>query len=125
MLSKVFSCATFGIDAFPVEVEVDISRGIPSFSTVGLPDNAVKESKDRVRAAVRNSGYTFPPKRITVNLAPANIKKEGTTFDLPVAIAILKAEGVIKSQALSECMIIGELSLDGSIKPVRGVLPVA
>lgn len=125
MLSKVLSGATFGIDAFPVEVEVDISRGIPSFSTVGLPDSAVKESKDRVRSAIKNSGYSFPPKRITVNLAPANIKKEGTTFDLPVALAILKAEGFIKSDSLSECMIIGELSLDGGIRPVKGVLPVA
>jgi magnesium chelatase family protein len=125
MLSKVLSAATLGIDAYPVEVEVDISRGIPSFSTVGLPDNAVKESKDRVRSAIRNSGYAFPPRRITVNLAPAHIKKEGTTFDLPVAVGILKAEEVIKTDALSDYLILGELSLDGSIRPMRGALSAA
>lgn len=125
MLAKVLSSATFGIDAYPVEVEVDISRGMPYFSTVGLPDNAVKESKDRVRAAIKNSGYSFPSKKIVVNLAPANVKKEGTTFDLPVAVAILLAEGVIKNEALSDCIILGELSLDGSIKPVAGALSVA
>lgn len=125
MLAKVLSGSILGIDAYPVEVEVDISAGLPYFSTVGLPDNAVKESKDRVRSAIKNSGYTFPPKKITVNLAPAHIKKEGTTFDLPVAIAILKAEGVINNDSLPDYLILGELSLDGNIKPVRGALPVA
>ena len=125
MLAKVLSGATLGIDAYPVEVEVDIARGVPYFSTVGLPDNAVKESKDRVRSAIKNSGYCFPPKRITVNLAPAHIKKEGTAFDLPVAVGILKAEGIINSGNLLDYFILGELSLDGTIKPMRGALPVA
>lgn len=125
MLSKVLTSTTLGIDAYLVEVEVDISRGLPSFSTVGLPDNAVKESKDRVKSAVKNSGYEFPSKKITVNLAPAHIKKEGTTFDLPVAVGVLKAEGVIKAEDLPDYLILGELSLDGSIKPVRGALSVA
>jgi magnesium chelatase family protein len=125
MLAKVLSSAVLGIDAFPVEVEVDVSRGLPSFSTVGLPDNAVKESKERVRSAIKNSGYNFPAKRITVNLAPADIKKEGTTFDLPVAVAILKAEGIVKNDNVKDYLVLGELSLDGTIKPVRGALPVA
>lgn len=125
MLAKVLSGATFGIDAYPVEVEVDITRGVPYFSTVGLPDNAVKESKDRVRSAIKNSGYAFPAKRITVNLAPAHIKKEGTTFDLPVAVGILVAEGIINCEGLLDFIILGELSLDGAIKPMRGALPVA
>ena len=125
MLAKVLSVAVLGIDAYPVEVEVDVSRGLPSFSTVGLPDNAVKESKERVRSAIKNSGYTFPAKRITVNLAPADIKKEGTAFDLPVAVAMLKAEGLVKSESVADYFILGELSLDGTIKPVRGALPAA
>ncbi|MBI5562054.1 MAG: YifB family Mg chelatase-like AAA ATPase [Deltaproteobacteria bacterium] len=125
MLAKVLSGATHGIDAYPVEVEVDISAGLPYFATVGLPDNAVKESKDRVRSAIKNSGYVFPPKRITVNLAPAHIKKEGTTFDLPVAVGILKAEDIIKPDNLSDYIILGELSLDGAIKPMCGALPIA
>ncbi|MHC4278060.1 MAG: magnesium chelatase domain-containing protein, partial [Planctomycetota bacterium] len=125
MLAKVLSSSVLGIDAFSVEVEVDVSRGLPSFSTVGLPDNAVKESKERVRSAIKNSGYNFPAKRITVNLAPADIKKEGTTFDLPVAVAILKAEGFVKKDNVTDYLILGELSLDGTIKPVRGALPVA
>lgn len=125
MLSRVFTASTLGIDAFRVEVEVDISRGLPSFSTVGLPDNAVKESKDRVRSAIKNSGYNFPAKKITVNLAPADIKKEGTTFDLPVAVGILKAEGVVTAENLDEYLILGELSLDGAIRPARGALSVA
>ncbi|MBW7957360.1 MAG: YifB family Mg chelatase-like AAA ATPase [Deltaproteobacteria bacterium] len=125
MLSRVLTASTLGVDALLVEVEVDISRGLPSFSTVGLPDNAVKESKDRVRAAIKNSGYALPAKKITVNLAPAYIKKEGTTFDLPVAVGILKAEGMIKSESVEDYLVMGELSLDGGIRPIRGALPVA
>jgi len=127
MLSRVLTATTLGIDALlvEVEVEVDISRGLPSFSTVGLPDNAVKESKDRVRAAIKNTGYSLPAKKITVNLAPADIKKEGTTFDLPVAVGILKAEGIIKAESLEDYIILGELSLDGGIRPARGALSVA
>lgn len=125
MLARILSSATFGIDAYPVMVEVDISRGMPVYSTVGLPDNAVKESKDRVRSAIKNSGYALAPKRITVNLAPAHLKKEGTSFDLPIAVAILKAEGIIKNDFLIDFMVAGELSLDGSIRPVRGALSMA
>lgn len=125
MLARVLTASTLGIDAFQVMVEVDISRGLPSFSTVGLPDNAVKESKDRVRSAIKNSGYNLPAKKITVNLAPADIKKEGTTFDLPVAVGILKAEGVVTAEDLEDYLILGELSLDGCIRPARGALSVA
>ncbi|MBI5233186.1 MAG: YifB family Mg chelatase-like AAA ATPase [Deltaproteobacteria bacterium] len=125
MLARVLSSALIGVDAFPIEVEVDISRGLPSFSTVGLPDNAIKESKDRVRSAIKNSGYDFPAKRITVNLAPADIKKEGTSFDLPVAVGILVCEGVVKKEGLKDCLISGELSLDGSIRPIKGAISIA
>ena len=125
MLSKVLSSAVLGVDAYTVEVEVDIRRGLPSFTTVGLPEAAVKESKDRVKSAINNSGYRFPDDRITVNLAPADIKKEGTGFDLPIALGILAATEVVPPGRLSEYLIRGELSLDGRIKPVRGSLPVA
>jgi magnesium chelatase family protein len=125
MLSKVLSAALLGIDAVTVTVEVDIAQGLPQFATVGLPDGAVKESKDRVKAALKNSGYEFPARRITVNLAPADLKKEGTSFDLPIAVGILAAIGVVKKDRLANYLIVGELSLDGSIKGVRGTLPVA
>jgi magnesium chelatase family protein len=117
MLAKILSAALIGIDAHPVEVEVDIaSRGLPHFSTVGLPDTAVKESKDRVKAALKNTGFVFPLKQITVNLAPADVKKEGSAFDLPIAIGITTAEGVIEQKAIEGFMISGELSLDGSAR---------
>ena len=125
MLAKVLSSAILGIDAIMVDVEVDISQGLPQFATVGLPDGAVKESKDRVKSALKNSGYEFPNRRITVNLAPADIKKEGACFDLPISIGILAATGVVKSAGLKEYLLLGELSLDGGVKPVRGCLPVA
>ncbi|MCL2760114.1 MAG: YifB family Mg chelatase-like AAA ATPase [Desulfuromonadales bacterium] len=125
MLSKVLSAALLGIDAVIVEVEIDIAMGLPQFSTVGLPDGAVKESKDRVKAALKNSGYNFPPTRITANLAPADLKKEGAAFDLPIAIGILAATGVVKKDKLADYIILGELSLDGSVKPVKGCLPVS
>ena len=125
MLSRVLSSAVLGVDAYTVEVEVDIRRGLPTFATVGLPEAAVKESKDRVKSAINNSGYRFPDDRITVNLAPADIKKEGTGFDLPIALGILAATGVVPQGRLTEYLILGELSLDGRIKPVRGSLPVA
>ena len=120
MLAKVLSSAVLGIDAYQVEVEVDITSGLPTFTTVGLPEASVKESKERVKAAINNSGYRFPDDRITVNLAPADIKKEGTGFDLPIALGILAATGII-----SQYLILGELSLDGRIKPVKGSLPMA
>jgi magnesium chelatase family protein len=125
MLATVYSSAVIGIDAYVVEVEVDISRGLPSFSTVGLAEGAVRESKDRVKAALKNSGYHFPADRITVNLAPADIKKEGSGFDLPIAIGILTATGLIPNSALTDHLIIGELSLDGSIRPIKGALSMA
>ncbi|MFQ5480290.1 MAG: YifB family Mg chelatase-like AAA ATPase [Thermodesulfobacteriota bacterium] len=125
MLARILSSATIGIDAHPILVEVDIARGLPAFSTVGLPDNAVKESKDRVKSAVKNSGYAFPARRITVNLAPADIKKEGTNFDLPLALGVLLAEGYIKCDNLDEFLFVGELSLDGSIRPVRGAISIS
>jgi len=125
LLAKVLSSSILGVDAFIVEVEVDIRQGLPSFQTVGLPEASVKESKDRVKSAINNSGYRFPDDRITVNLAPADIKKEGTAFDLPIAVGILAATGIVPHQRLSEYLILGELSLDGRIKPIRGSLPVA
>ena len=125
MLAKVLSSAVLGIDAYRVEVEVDIASGLPSFSTVGLPEASVKESKERVKSAITNSGYRFPDDRITVNLAPADIKKEGTGFDLPIALGILAATGIVPAEGLERCLILGELSLDGRVKPVRGSLPMA
>jgi magnesium chelatase family protein len=125
MLAKVLSSAVLGIDGYIVEVEVDIAGGLPSFSTVGLPEGAVKESKDRVKAAIKNAGYEFPPRRITVNLAPADIKKEGSAFDLPIALGILSAQGIIPQDHLHDYLFLGELSLDGGIKSVRGGLPMA
>ncbi|MDY7035243.1 MAG: YifB family Mg chelatase-like AAA ATPase [Thermodesulfobacteriota bacterium] len=125
MLAKVLSSAVIGIDAYIVEVEVDITKGLPSFSTVGLPEGAVRESKERVRAAIKNSGYRFPSDRITVNLAPADIKKEGSAFDLPMAIGILAATGLVSKSSYADNLILGELSLDGLIRPIKGVLPMA
>ncbi|MFH2012210.1 MAG: YifB family Mg chelatase-like AAA ATPase [Pseudomonadota bacterium] len=125
MLAKVLSSAILGVDAYKVDVEVDISRGLPSFSTVGLPEGAVRESKERVKSAVKNSGYEFPSKKITVNLAPADIKKEGAAFDLPIAIGILVATEAVETKKLADFLIMGELSLDGRIKPIKGSLPIA
>lgn len=125
MLSKVKSCGLIGIDGYVVEVETDISNGIPAFDIVGLGDVAVKESKERVRAAIKNTGLEFPVKRITINLAPANQKKEGSAFDLPVAIGILAATEQVNNPCIDKYMFIGELSLDGEIKPVTGILPMA
>ncbi len=125
MLAKVLSGAVLGIDAYRVEVEVDINPGLPTFATVGLPEAAVKESKERVKSAIGNSGYRFPDDRITVNLAPADIKKEGTGFDLPIALGILAATGIIPQRTISRYLILGELSLDGRVKAVRGSLPMA
>ncbi|MBN1277692.1 MAG: YifB family Mg chelatase-like AAA ATPase [Deltaproteobacteria bacterium] len=125
MLARVLSSAIIGIDAYIVEVEVDISHGLPSFATVGLAEGAVRESKERVKAAIKNSGYHFPSDRITVNLAPANIKKEGSAFDLPIAVGILAATGLVRRFSYSDYLFLGELSLDGLIRPVKGVLPIA
>ncbi|NLN59036.1 MAG: YifB family Mg chelatase-like AAA ATPase [Gammaproteobacteria bacterium] len=124
MISKVYSCGLTGLDGFIVEVEVDVSMGLPAFDIVGLPDTAGKESKERVRSAVKNSNFEMPSKRITVNLAPADKKKEGPAFDLPVAIALLTATEQIKVHNLDEYMFLGELSLDGRLRAVNGVLPM-
>ena len=125
MLAKVLSSAIIGIKAVVVEVEVDITSGLPVFTTVGLPEAAVKESRERVKSAINNSGYTFPDDRITVNLAPADIKKEGTGFDLPMALGILTATRLIPQEAVAKFLVMGELSLDGRVKPVKGSLPMA
>ena len=125
MLSKINSAAVYGINGYLVTVEVDIAPGLPSLSTVGLPDASVKEARDRVVAAIRNSGYDFPTKKITVNLAPADIKKEGASFDLPIAIGILAATEDVQSKHLEEWCLVGELALDGSLRPVKGCLPIA
>lgn len=125
MLARILSSAVIGIDAYLVEVEVDIAQGLPSFSTVGLPEGAVRESKERVKAAIKNSGYHFPPDRITVNLAPADIRKEGSAFDLPMALGILGATGLVERDSCSDHLFLGELALDGLIRPVKGVLPMA
>ncbi len=124
MLAKVNSCIIIGVEGLSLEIEVDIASGLPMFSTVGLPDGAVKESKDRVKAAIKNCGYDFPNKRITVNLAPANVKKEGAGYDLPIALGILSANGLIPPEKLCCYSIVGELSLDGKVRGVRGMLPV-
>lgn len=124
MLSKIISSAVIGVDGYIVEVEVDISSGLPSIDLVGLPDSAVKESKERVRTAIKNSGFQFPVKRITVNLAPADTKKEGASFDLPIAIGILQSCEIIDEKATKDILFTGELSLDGSIRSVSGVLPM-
>jgi magnesium chelatase family protein len=125
MFVKVISMSVIGMESYPVFVEVDTSQGLPQFATVGLPDASVKESRDRIKAAIKNSGYRFPRSHVTVNLAPADVKKEGTGFDLPIAVGILAAEELIKEADLQGCFFIGELSLDGSIKGVNGVLPAA
>lgn len=125
MLAKIFSAAVLGIDAYMVEVEAHLESQLPSFSTVGLPDSAVRESRERVNAAIKNSNLPFPQKRITINLAPADIKKEGSGYDLPIAIGILAASGIVSQDGIENYVILGELSLDGSLRPIRGALPIA
>lgn len=125
MLAKVYSVAVTGLEAHSVEVEVDLAAGLPMFTVVGLPDTTVRESRDRVRAALRNSGFSFPQRKITVNLAPADLRKEGAGFDLPVAVGILAAEGLIPAEVLQNYLLVGEVTLEGGIKPVRGVLSMS
>ncbi len=124
MFSEVTSAAVMGVDAYLVRVEAHLESGLYAFTVVGLPDSAVKESRDRVSAAVKNSGFIFPQRRITINLAPADIRKEGSAFDLPMAISILAASGQLQIERLNGVGILGELALDGKIRPIRGVLPV-
>jgi magnesium chelatase family protein len=125
MLATLRSAAVFGVDAYPVQIEVDVSFGLPSFTMVGLPDATVRESRDRVRLAIRNSGLEFPPHRITVNLAPADVRKGGSSFDLPIALGVLASSGQLAPAALADTLVLGELSLDGAINSIRGVLPIA
>src|SRR3990172_1609378 len=125
MLARVFSCAVIGLEGVVVEVEVDTARGLPNVTIVGLPDAAVKESRERVEAAIKNSGFPFPLKRITINLAPAAVRKEGPAYDLPIAMGVLLASGQLPPGDLESALVVGELSLDGSVRHVRGVLPVA
>ena len=125
MLARIFSCAVIGLDGVVVEVEVDARRGMPHITIVGLPDAAVQESRERVQAAIKNSGLEFPRKRLTVNLAPASVRKAGPAYDLPIAVGVLVASQQIPAQAVENALMIGELSLDGSVRHVRGVLPMA
>ncbi len=125
MLAILRTAAVFGIEACPVQVEVDVSFGLPSFTMVGLPDASVRESRDRVRSAIRNAGFEFPPHRITVNLAPADLRKAGASFDLPIALGILAATGAVRRRHVDDILLVGELSLDGTLQPARGVLPIA
>jgi magnesium chelatase family protein len=125
MLATVLSSALLGIDAYIVKVEVDVAGGLPSFSTVGLPDSAIKESRDRVTAAIKNSGFYFPQTRITANLAPADIRKAGSAFDLPIAIGVMAATNQVDPAKLENAMILGELALDGNIRGIQGGLPIA
>jgi magnesium chelatase family protein len=125
VLASLRSAAVFGVDAYPVQIEVDVSFGFPHFTMVGLPDATVRESRDRVRSAIKNSGFEFPPHRITVNLAPADVRKAGSSFDLPIALGLLATSGTLKRHAVDDTVVLGELSLDGAINGIRGVLPIA
>ncbi len=125
MLSRIRSASVLGVDALAVDVEIDIANGLPSFTTVGLPLGAVKESRERVAAALGNSGYALPLRRITVNLAPADVQKRGSAFDLPVAIGLLVASGQLACEGLERTLLLGELGLEGDLRPIRGALPIA
>jgi magnesium chelatase family protein len=125
VLASLRSAAVFGVEAYPVHVEVDVAFGLPHFSMVGLPDATVRESRDRVRSAIRNSGFEFPHHRITVNLAPADVRKAGSSFDLPIALGLLATSGPLARRSVDDTVIVGELSLDGAINGIRGVLPIA
>lgn len=124
MLSKINSMALLGLDGYLIEVQVDVSNGMPCWEIVGLPDTSVKEAKERVKTAIKNSGYEMLSKRIVINLAPADTKKEGSIFDLPIAIGILVDLGEIKNDKLNEIAFIGELSLDGKLNRINGILPM-
>ena len=124
MVSRVYCASTIGVDAKIIEVETSLSGGLPRFYLVGLPDRAVSEARDRVEAAVKNTGASFPFGKVTVNLAPADLPKEGSAFDLPIAVAILEASGQLRSNKLDDTLILGELALDGKLRPVKGILPM-
>lgn len=124
MVNKVTTAAVIGLDAYKVSVETDVLNSLPAFSIVGLPDAAINEARDRVRSAIKNSGFTFPAKKVVINLAPADLKKEGSNFDLPIAIGLLTEEGVLDEEKIKDYAFIGELSLDGTLRGVSGVLPL-
>lgn len=124
MYSKVNTCVLQGLNGYIVEVETDLSRGLPVFNIVGLPDTAIKESKERVRAAIKNSGYEFPLNRITINLAPANLRKEGSQIDLAIAMGILMSNNIIHDVDIKDIAFLGELSLDGKVNLIEGALPM-
>ncbi len=125
MLTTVLSAATYGINAYLIEIETNIENTVPNFFMVGLPDNAVKESRERVATAIKNSAYTYPNKRITINLAPADVKKEGSSYDLPIAVGMLASSGQVSEDLLKNFVILGELALDGTLRPIHGALPIA
>ncbi len=125
MLAKVYSYTIVGLEAFLVTIETDIHSGLPLTNIVGLPDNVIKESKERIRSAIKNSGYKYPTQRVTINLSPAHLKKEGSSFELAIALSILAASEQIPSEPLNVFATLGELSLDGTVKPVKGGLPIA
>ena len=124
MLVKTYGSAVYGVDAIPITIEVNIDTGV-NFFLVGLPDSAVKESQQRIDAALSNNGYKIPGKKVTINMAPADIRKEGSAYDLPLAIGILSASGQIKTSDLDDFLIMGELSLDGGVQSIKGALPMA
>jgi magnesium chelatase family protein len=125
VLAQIISGAVLGVDAYLVRVEVDLASGLPCMNVVGLPENAVREGRERVTAALANAGFPLPPRRITVNLAPADIPKSGSSYDLPLALGLLAAASAIRPGSLDGACVVGELGLDGTVRPVRGVLPVA
>ncbi len=125
MLARVYSCAVIGLDGVIVEVEVDTAQGLPGMDIVGLPDAAVQESKQRVQAAIKNTGFEYPRKRIVVNLAPATVRKEGPAYDLPIALGVLVMSHLLPPASTEGTLVVGELSLDGSVRHARGVLPMA
>ena len=125
MLAKTYSYGLAGLEAYPITIEVDVARSLPATVIVGLPDNAVKESKERVRSAIKNSGFKYKPQRITINLSPADVKKEGPSFDLGIALGILAATEQIPTRALTDYIFLGELSLDGNLRPITGALSIS
>src|SRR4051812_37894178 len=125
MLARVASAAVIGIEASPIDVEVDVAAGLPGCHIVGLADAGVREGRVRIRSALENSGFKLPPRKITVNLAPADLRKDGAAFDVPIAVGMLCASGVLEANATAGMLFVGELALDGALRPVRGVLPIA
>ncbi len=125
MLAKIHSYSLFGIEAYPIEIEVDISSGFPALTLVGMADTCIRESRERVKSAIKNSGFDWPQGRKTISLAPSDVKKEGSYLDLAIALGILSANGELNSRILEDCCVLGELSLDGALRPVQGILPIS